>query len=1269
VKRHAKASSAGSSSGHIGRRYLTIAVFAALVMALSISGAAVALQTHVKESDIDDSGTPNGFVSLAGLAVDESGGDLYAVDTAGAADSSGAINRFSSAGAFQNQISGTFSNPQDVAVDSSGTASDGNVYLADTGNNLIRAFDVSGASIPSFDTDGVLDGSGIPVGLNPDGAFSSPCGVAVEQTSGNLYVADRDHNRIWVFDSEGAYLDRVADSILQGPCGLAFDSTGDLYVMNANSANAVKFNKVGTTDFNYTGTVVDTNNASDVAADPSSDHVYVANGNQITEYDSAGSQVSTFGQEQLSNATGVAIDDVNGKVYVAEGSSLHVYGPLMTLPDVTTGSASNVQSTSATVSGSVDPAGGPTASCSFQWGSDTSYGQTAPCQPAGPFAAFQAVTADLSGLTVGTTYHYRVVSETVNGTSFGTDQSFQTSNAPLISVVQAPEVTATSARLRTVVNPNGTATTYRFEYGPDTSYGTSLPVPDGDLGAGDALASAVQLLSGLAPGTTYHYRVRAENSAGVSFSDDRTLHTYPTNLPTGLPDNRAYEMVSPPDKGGADIQGNLWHTVSAVDGNAISFAATAAFAGAGGTGIIANYVSKRSSDGWATTGLAPNQHPGNEFIPGVWNQSLYAGRFSPDLSKGIYFARESLLSEPNLTTANVLYRRDNLLSGNGPNPSQGAQYQTLSDSVVPITKEEHGTIPDRPVWPADANEDLSRILYESDHNLTQDAVAAGLDEEISKVYQWDHGTQRLEGILPGGAPTLSVAGRGVRDSSAPVNCGDEHYTHGTLSQAGEAAFFTSPPFSNLCFEVVNHTALQGTLYVRLNHTVTLQVNASERTDCAQDPTCGGDNQPDPLPDPAGPDPASLWTSSKNGNAFFLSREALTDDATRSTLNLYKYDLNEPVGSRLTLIASGVESVTGVSEDGQYVYFTSGSSLDPDYTSPPTTTRWLHVWHDGEIRVIGNGTGFGGGRSISWTEQGLNSASRVTPDGKAVLFESEAPTAAELSGQSDNTIAGVSQSCAPASLSGSGLTEGPDYCALETYLYRYDSDTLRCVSCPPTGQATDASGDYFSSGGAFSVHYNTTPSRPVIRVPSLILSGGGGTQNLTHALSDDGRRAFFTSFDPLVPTDTNGWADAYVYDWDSDEVRLISTGECNCDSSFVEASPDGSNAFFVTAQRLVGIDRDNNRDLYDARVDGGLASQNASPPAECQGDACQSPVGPPNDPTPASSSFQGAGNQPLRRHKRQKHRRHGKRKHKGRLKSHRAGNAPQSHRPTTTRSHG
>ncbi|HET7510667.1 MAG TPA: hypothetical protein VFJ65_10510, partial [Solirubrobacterales bacterium] len=89
------------------------------------------------------------------------------------------------------------------------------------------------------------------------------------------------------------------------------------------------------------------------------------------------------------------------------------------------------------------------------------------------------------------------------------------------------------------------------------------------------------------------------------------------------------------------------------------------------------------------------------------------------------------------------------------------------------------------------------------------------------------------------------------------------------------------------------------------------------------------------------------------------------------------------------------------------------------------------------------------------------------------------------------------------------------------------------------------------------------------------------------------------------------------------LSLISSGTSPEESAFLDASETGDDVFFLTSSRLAPRDIDSARDLYDARVGGGEAEP--LKPVECSGDACQQPATPPNDQTPGSLTFQGAGN--------------------------------------------
>ena len=139
--------------------------------------------------------------------------------------------------------------------------------------------------------------------------------------------------------------------------------------------------------------------------------------------------------------------------------------------------------------------------------------------------------------------------------------------------------------------------------------------------------------------------------------------------------------------------------------------------------------------------------------------------------------------------------------------------------------------------------------------------------------------------------------------------------------------------------------------------------------------------------------------------------------------------------------------------------------------------------------------------------------------------------------------------------------------------------------------------------------------------------------------EDTGRLFFNSADALVPSDTNGAEDVYEYEpqgvgsCTSESVffsarsggcvDLISSGVAKEESAFLDASENGSDVFFMTSAQLSKQDADTTPDVYDARVDGGFPQP--QPPPACEGDACQSPVAAPNDPTPGSLTYQGPGN--------------------------------------------
>jgi hypothetical protein len=185
----------------------------------------------------------------------------------------------------------------------------------------------------------------------------------------------------------------------------------------------------------------------------------------------------------------------------------------------TTQPATNVTATGATLNGTADGPG----TVYFEYGTTTGYGLTTTPQTVtgGP------ASAAISGLTAETTYHYRIV----QGSDRGADATFTTGanpKPPDISNQRAREIAAESALATASVNPNGSATTFRIEYGTTTRYGSVTAPAQMPVGA----TSISAMLSNLRPYTRYHWRTVATNAAGTTLGADRSFRT--ARLPTAV---------------------------------------------------------------------------------------------------------------------------------------------------------------------------------------------------------------------------------------------------------------------------------------------------------------------------------------------------------------------------------------------------------------------------------------------------------------------------------------------------------------------------------------------------------------------------------------------------------------------------------------------------------------------------------------------------------------------------------------------------------------
>jgi hypothetical protein len=583
---------------------------------------------------------------------------------------------------------------------------------------------------------------------------------------------------------------------------------------------------------------------------------------------------------------------------------------------------------------------------------------------------------------------------------------------------------------------------------------------------------------------------------------------------TGLGECRAYEKVSPAEKGFEDIVGDGLTTVASAEGDAVAFNSRAQFAGSVGSGADgeSQYVAGRSSGGWSTRAITPMPRPDavqTFFAP--TNLQL----FSEDLSTALVWAYDLPGATGGTPERNSMYSED----------TQTRALQTITASQLePLAPFDFGDVN---MWGASA--DLRHVAFVAGTRLLPGALAGP-----SNLYKWDNGVLSLAGVLPDGK--LSPGGATV----TPKNY------RGAMSADGSRLAFASPANG------------EAQLYLHIDGKKTVWVSEPEGSDQST------------------PTGVSLEGMTRDGhNVFFVTDSALVNSDTNGGADVYRYtDSVDPAKDKnnLTMISqngdnhigpSAGRSVVGFSEDGQRVYYN-------------TLSAKLVLWDHGTTRVI-NSAVPRNQQAVTESHPGFG---RVTPDGMYMAF---------FSNTTFDTVHGPTGE----------VTNGH----FEAYLYSLKDDALRCVSCPSGGATGDA-----------SVSPDVTLGNPTIENVAI-----------RPRFLDDSGRLYFSTPEALLPQDVNGVADTYSYDGASGKLSLLSTGRGKDPTEFADASASGDDVFLLTRQPLVGSDRDQLVDLYDARVGGGFPEP-AAPPLPCAADGCQAPPGvPPSFSAPASASVASSGN--------------------------------------------
>ncbi len=1281
-------------------------VFGLLLAAMALSASsALALETRLYSgTSLGPEGTTGSatFKALQSVAVEQASGDVYALDGGEGGrlykfDATGEPVDFSALGDnFIEGVGGSeFGAENEIAIAPPGSpgGTAGDIYVAN--NSVVKIYSPGGELL------GELSGD--------EEVGHEACGVATDP-AGHVFVgfypnAVREYTPSANPAVNG---DKSGQSVasLPGICNVAVDGLGNVYASHYYPGGATA-KLEGLTD--PSPTLIEPGGPA-LAIDPTTNELHLDSGgsssgagSEIRFYSSSGELKGQYGAADLFNSRGIAIGSSAEGAYVANGGSgkVDVYGPTVILPDVTTEAATAVGATSATLHGTISAAGGPEASCEFQYITEEAFqanvkehheafqsATSSECSPTGPFtgAGSEAVSAPIANLSPGTTYRFRLRAENANGANAGAALSFLTLG-PTVAASGVTDITTTAATFTGLINPQGKATTYHFDYGPTASYGSSVPVPDATagvipIGAGDVssgssgtgivknvfmsqgefvvgqdivgaaiapgttiikiegstltlsqfaiavgsglsftstTAAVSQPIKGLAPDTEYHFRLVATNADATYLGPDKQFSTSPVD--TGLPDGRAYEMVSPPLKIGevfppepSGILGGscfeclpgstdmLMPMQSSPDGEALAFEGQPLSAGLAAREN--EYISRRSGSGWATQPISPPLA-----ASGAGDESSGFKAFSADLSRGVLFQRKQALSpEAPVSESGEAYKNLYLWEAGSPALRPLVTVEPPNRDPFSFELSFAGGNSGAGGVPA-----LAHLVFEANGALTPPVpTIAPAAPEVGEgncggfpaglfpasdcnLYEWVGGQLRLINVLPGNeaATTHAVIGSGRRLARSLASNGDPRFESENVDHAisadGSRIFWSDG---------------SGQVYVRIDGKETVKIE----------------------------DPGQFLTASIDGSKVLLSDGCL-------------YSLEEEeCEANLTGGPAGFLGTMGASEDLSRIYFLSnealaagaqpescefsklktGSKEEEEGKVPAGLGCNLYAYDHGDVTFVAtlfkmdNNSGLNSHLG-SWKAARSNRTAQVSPDGRYLAFMSQARLTSY-----DNRVVGR---IACAAKEGREV-KGPLACS-EVYEYDLEAGRLICPPCNPNGQRPLGG----SNLSLIKFNYRQQPFMPLENLPA-----------------DGEGRLFFESQDTLSVNDTNGHIQD-VYEWTPNEVgsckraagclALISSGHSPNDSMFLNSTPSGNDAFFITREQLAQRDKDDQLDVYDARVGGGFP-EDISPP--CLGEACKgASSSAPATETPGSSTFSGPSNK--KPHKHGKHRKHKSKKHK------------------------
>lgn len=468
------------------------------------------------------------------------------------------------------------------------------------------------------------------------GQLSDPGQVDVNDADGRVYVADTGNNRVEVFKQTSAGMEFDSEVAVTAPTGVAVDQAdGDVYVANASGISkfdAAMTPVAGWTDPGVTGALtVDGSTGDLLVAD--------AGANLIRRFHADGTAAGSFSAEGPLDVAAEADGDLlvvtsTGSLFNCATSTVRRFTPAGTPGEVVG------ESLVAPGAVAVDPDGGTILVAANTNGYNCPVSGDPKVVAMGADGAVVeertlpgTVYATVPGLAAqgGGSVRIYAVTKSPAGDTFGPTKGFVLANpqpGPPAVISEDARATDTELELSATLDRGNVPAEYRFEFGATPSYGFATPSAKVPAGGGPLVVR--RAVVGVAPGTTYHYRVVVTNGFGKAEGIDQTVTTQQASDDADgcsnassrtaqsaafLPQCRAWEMVSPARKNGNDVFYESGQ--AAVDGNGVVFSAGGAFGDAQSNSLETSYVAFRGADGWKTEGLAPPMQNNLLLVEGV----------------------------------------------------------------------------------------------------------------------------------------------------------------------------------------------------------------------------------------------------------------------------------------------------------------------------------------------------------------------------------------------------------------------------------------------------------------------------------------------------------------------------------------------------------------------------------------------------------------------------------------------------------------------------